>query len=137
METTQITVQARIAADLERVWEFWTQPEHIVNWNFASDEWHCPAAENDLRTGGKFNYRMASRDGQMGFDFEGTYDEVIHQEKIIYSMPDARKVLITFEKDGDHVIVTETFDAENTHSAEMQKAGWQAILDNFKKLTEA
>src|SRR5688572_25359027 len=140
METankTSITVQNTVNAPIEKVWETWTKPEHIMKWNAASEDWHTPKAENDPRTGGKFSSRMEAKDGSFGFDFEGVYDEVIPQKLISYSMPDGRKVKITFESNGNETKVTETFDAENTHSAEMQRDGWQAILDNFKKYTEA
>jgi len=140
METsnkTSITVQNTVNSPIEKVWETWTKPEHIMKWNAASEDWHTPKAENDPRTGGKFSSRMEAKDGSFGFDFEGVYDEVIPQKLISYSMPDGRKVKITFESNGNETKVTETFDAENTHSAEMQRDGWQAILDNFKKYTEA
>ena len=140
METankTSITVQNTVNAPIEKVWETWTKPEHIMKWNAASEDWHTPRAENDPRTGGKFNSRMEAKDGSFGFDFEGVYDEVIPQKLIAYTLPDGRKVKITFESNGNETQVTETFDAETTHSVEMQRDGWQAILDNFKRYTEA
>ncbi len=136
MQATAITVEATINAPVKTVWEFWSAPEHITKWNSASEDWHTPSATNDLRTGGKFNSRMESRAGSIGFDFEGIYDEVKTHERIAYTMPDNRKVAVIFTADGNQTHVKETFDAENTHSHEMQRTGWQAILDNFKKYTE-
>ena len=137
MEQTKITIEAIISADVNKVWDYWTRPEHITKWNFASDDWHCPSAENDLRTGGKFSSRMEAKDGSMGFDFGGVYDEVIDKKKIAYTMGDGRKVTTIFEDLGDKNRVTTTFDAEKLHSAEFQKQGWQAILNNFRKYTES
>ncbi|MCI3926256.1 SRPBCC family protein [Paenibacillus sp. TRM 82003] len=134
--STKITVQAVIQAPAERVWTYWTEPEHITKWNQASETWHAPRAENDLRAGGKFLTRMEAKDGSMGFDFIGTYDVVKPYERIAYTMEDGRTVDITFMNQGDETKVVEVFDAENTHSVDMQQAGWQAILDNFKKYTE-
>lgn len=131
-----ITVEAEVKAPVEKVWQFWTLPEHIVKWNNASDDWHTPYAENDPRTGGKFLSRMEAKDGSFGFDFGGVYDEVVINKKIEYTMADGRKVTITFTPNGDVCKVSETFDAEETNSAEMQRAGWQAIMDNFKKYAE-
>lgn len=136
MNTTKITIDATVAATPKKVWEFWTHPKHIIHWNFASDDWHCPKSENDLRVGGKMNSRMEAKDGSFGFDFEAIYDEVITEKKITYSMADGRQATTLFEAQGDKTKITTTFDAENTHPLEMQKGGWQAILDNFKKYTE-
>ena len=136
MERTKIRVTTTIAAEISKVWDYWTEPEHIVNWNFASNDWHCPAAENNPVTGGKFKYTMASKDGEMSFEFEGVYDEVIPQRKIAYSLADGRQVTVTFKKEIRKTKVTETFDAEKMHSEEMQRKGWQAILDNFKHYAE-
>lgn len=135
--TNAITIEATINAPIKKVWEFWTAPAHIVNWAFASDDWHAPLAENDIRTGGKFLTRMEAKDGSFGFDFEGIYDEVKTNERIAYSLGDERKVTITFIDQGNETKVIETFDPENQNPIEMQRAGWQAILDNFKKYTEA
>lgn len=136
METTKITVQSTIQADTQKVWDFYTQPEHIIGWNFASDDWHCPRATNDLRVGGKFSARMEARDGSYGFDFNTLYDEVVVHEKIAYTMEDGRKADITFSGENGTTLVTVTFDAENQNDPEMQRVGWQAILDNFKKYVE-
>ncbi len=131
-----ITVQTTVKAPLEKTWDLWTLPEHVTNWNFASDDWHSPRATNDLRAGGSFNYRMESKDGSMGFDFEGIYDTVKPLELIEYYLADQRKVRITFTSKGNETIVTESFDTENINSAEMQRTGWQSILDNFKTYAE-
>lgn len=133
----KITVAVTINANPEKVWEFWTQPEHITQWNNASDDWHTPHAENDLTVGGKFKSRMEAKDGSMGFDFGGVYDEVVLHQLISYSMEDGRTVRITFANKGMSTEITETFDAENQNPAEMQQAGWQAILNNFKKYAES
>ncbi len=136
MSKNKITVEISTAQSLEKVWDYWTLPQHIVNWNFASDDWHCPKASNDLKTGGKFSFTMASRDGKFSFDFEGTYDEVIDKSKIAYTMADGRQATILFESTVGVTRVTESFDPENTHSEEMQQSGWQSILNNFKKYVE-
>ena len=140
METTNqtlITVETTVKAPVEKVWKFWTTPEHIIKWNNASDDWHTPFAENDLRVGGKFLSRMEAKDGSFGFDFGGVYDKVKENELIEYTIGDGRKVFNNFSVKGNETKVVETFEAESTHSIEMQKGGWQAILDNFKKYVEA
>ena len=136
-EKTVITVENTIDAPVAKVWEFWTKPEHIIKWCNASDDWHTPRAENDLKVGGKFASRMEAKDGSMGFDFGGVYDAVTTNEYIEYTLGDDRKVKINFSAQGNKTKVVESFEAENTHSIEMQQGGWQAILDNFKKYTEA
>ncbi|TYA12293.1 polyketide cyclase [Paenibacillus faecis] len=133
---TKVTVQAVIQAPVEKVWSCWTEPQHITKWNQASEDWHAPRAENDLRPGGKFTTRMEAKDGSMGFDFGGVYDEVRTHEWISYTMGDGRRVEISFSGQGGETKVVETFDPESTHPVEFQQAGWQAILDNFKKYTE-
>ncbi len=135
-EKTVITVENTINAPVEKVWECWTKPEHIIKWNNASDDWHTPSAENDLRPGGSFVSRMEAKDGSMGFDFGGVYDAVRNKEYIEYTMDDGRKVQVTFSDKGNRTKVAESFEAENTNSVELQQGGWQAILDNFKKYTE-
>ncbi len=137
MNKTKITIEADINANTPRVWDCWTKPAHIVNWNFASDDWQCPRAENDLRPGGKMNSRMEAKDGSFGFDFEAIYDEVINHKKISYTMGDGRQAITVFENAGDKTKVTTTFDADNAHPVEFQKGGWQAILNNFKKYVES
>lgn len=136
MEENVITVECTVFAPMKKVWECWTEPEHIVNWCAASDDWHAPRAENDLKVGGKFTTVMAAKDGSMSFDFGGIYTEVKEFEKIAYTMGDDRKVSISFADLGDGVKVTESFEMEHANSYEMQKSGWQSILDNFKKYTE-
>ncbi len=131
-----ITVETVVNAPMERVWICWTDPLHIVKWNNASEDWHTPFAENDLRAGGKFLSRMEAKDGSAGFDFWGIYDEVRKEEYIAYTLGDERKVRITFERKGKDTKIIETFEAEGTFSQEMQKSGWQAILDNFRKYSE-
>ena len=135
-EKINITVATTINAPAAKVWEFWTNPKHITNWNNASDDWHTPRAENDLRVGGKFLSRMEAKDGSMGFDFNGVYDEVKTNELIAYTMEDGRKVKINLEDLGNETNITETFEAENENPVELQRGGWQSILDNFKKYTE-
>jgi len=133
----RIRVQTTIKTDIDKVWACWTKAEHITQWNFASDEWCCPTATNDLRPGSAFNWRMASRDGKMGFDFTGTYDQVIDNTSISYTMSDGRKVDIAFEATDAGIQLSESFEAEGTNADEMQRAGWQAILDNFRKYVES
>jgi uncharacterized protein YndB with AHSA1/START domain len=136
-EKTTITVQTAINAPVEKVWKLWTTPEHIIKWNNASVDWHTTRAENDLQAGGKFLCRMEAKDGSSGFDFVGTYDEIKTNESIAYTIEDKRKVKVTFAKNSDvQTTVVETFEAEGTNPFEMQRAGWQAILDNFKKYVE-
>jgi uncharacterized protein YndB with AHSA1/START domain len=135
-KTKAITVETVVNAPVEKTWKFWTSPEHITKWNQASDDWHTTAAKNDLRTGGKFTARMEAKDGSAGFDFEGVYDEVKNHSRIAYTMEDGRKVSVTFSADGNRTRVTETFDPEGTNPIELQRGGWQAILDNFRKYTE-
>ena len=132
-----ITVETVIKADAEKVWELWTKPGHIKNWCNASDDWHVPAAENDVRTGGRFKTTMAAKDGSFSFDFEGTYSVVKHAEALEYTMADGREVSIQFIKQKDGTKVIETFDPETINPLNVQKGGWQAILDNFKKYTES
>jgi len=134
---TKITVETTVNAPVEKVWKTWNEPQHIKNWCAASDDWHAPKAENDLRTGGTFSTRMEAKDGSFGFDFGGVYDNVKKNELIEYTMGDGRQVQVTFSPAGDQTKIVETFDAEATNPVEMQRGGWQAILDNFKKYTES
>jgi uncharacterized protein YndB with AHSA1/START domain len=132
-----ITVQAVINAPVEQVWKLYTEPEHVMKWNNASNDWHTPRAENDLKVGGKFLYRMEAKDGSSGFDFDGTYKQVIANELIVYSISDGRKVEVTFTKDDNaSTKMDTTFEAESTNPIEMQRDGWQAILNNFKIYVE-
>jgi uncharacterized protein YndB with AHSA1/START domain len=139
METTtktSITVQTVVNAPVEKVWKYWNDPAHITKWCQASDDWHAPFAENDLRTGGAFKTTMAAKDGSFSFDFGGTYDRVDENKTIEYTMGDGRKVNVSFEANGPTTKVTETFDAENQHPVDMQRSGWQAILESFRTHTE-
>ena len=133
----RITIRTTICASPERVWACYTQPEHITQWNFASPQWCCPNATNDLAPGGKFSWRMEARDGSMGFDFEGVYDAVEEGQRIESHLANGRKVEIAFEQRGDHVDVTQTFEPEDENPAELQRQGWQSILDNFKRHAES
>ena len=140
METKQkiqITVEKTINDTVEKVWDFWTNPEHITKWYQASDDWHAPYAENDLRINGKFKTKMAAKDRSAEFDFEGVYTNVILYKLIEYTLPDCRKVSISFSGANGKTLVTETFETENLNTHELQKGGWLAILDNFKKYVEA
>lgn len=134
---TQITVTTLVEAPIEHVWECWTNPDHIMEWNHAWDDWHCPAANNDLTVGGTFSSTMSANDGSASFDFEGTYTDIVEYERIEYSLADDRHVSVTFEEEDGKIRVTEVFDAEGENPIEMQQAGWQAILDNFRDYTEA
>jgi uncharacterized protein YndB with AHSA1/START domain len=135
-EKTIITVKALVNAPVEKVWEYWGEPQHIVRWNAASDDWHTPKAENDLQTGGRFLIRMEAKDGSFGFDFSGRYDKVEPHKRIEYTMDDNRKVQVDFALDGQSTLITESFEAESENPAELQQTGWQSILDNFKKYVE-
>lgn len=137
MATTKITIDSIISATPEKIWVYWTEPDHITKWNFASNDWCCPSAENDLVVGGKYKARMEAKDGSFGFDFEAVYDEIIEHEKITYTLADSRKVTTTFEKLEGTIKVTTVFDAESENPIEMQRDGWQAILNNFKKYVES
>ena len=131
-----ITVKTTIDASIEKVWSFWTLPEHITKWSFASPDWHTPYAENDLREGGKFKSTMAAKDDSMSFDFEGEYTLIKQNGAIEYIMADGRKVEISFNETPNEVEVIERFDPETQNPEEMQRGGWQAILDNFKNYVE-
>jgi uncharacterized protein YndB with AHSA1/START domain len=132
-----ITVENTVNAAVNKAWQYFTLPQHITQWNNASEDWHTPLAENDLRVGGKFLFRMEAKDGSMGFDFWGVYDEIKTNELIAYTMGDSRKAKITFSSFGNQTKIVTIFDAETDNPVELQKGGWQAILDNFKKYTES
>jgi uncharacterized protein YndB with AHSA1/START domain len=136
MEATKITVETTINADKKKVWDYYTNPNHITKWNFADPSWHCPSAKNDLRVGGVYSARMEAKDGSFGFDFEATYKELVMGEKFTYQMGD-REASVHFNNHAGKTEVVVTFDAEKINPVEMQKGGWQAILNNFKKYTEA
>lgn len=132
-----IKIDITILAPVEKVWDYFNAPNHITQWNFAHESWQCPSSENDLRVGGKFKNRMEAKDKSFGFDFEGIYDEVIPYENIKYHLEDGRNVEVIFERiDSNTTKVTEIFDPEKQNSAEMQRDGWYAILDNFHKYVE-
>jgi uncharacterized protein YndB with AHSA1/START domain len=135
---TTITVANTINAPLSKVWRCFTEPRHIVRWNSASPDWHTPDATNDLRTGGKFTFRMEAKDKSQGFDFGGTYTKVKQLEHINYTMDDGRETRVDFASEGNNrTRLTESFDAESQNPVEMQRQGWQAILDNFKQYVES
>ena len=131
-----ITVSVKIDASVEKVWNYFTQPEHIVNWNFANDDWHSPSAENDLTVNGLFKYNMAAKDGSFSFDFWGNYTQIETHKTIAYTIGDGRKVILHFTENDNLTEVVEMFEPESQNPEEMQQMGWQAILNNFKKYVE-
>lgn len=133
----KITVQVTVKATIEKVWKVWTSPSDILHWNTASEDWHTTKAQNDLKVGGKFSYRMEAKDGSFGFDFRGIYDAIKTNELIACTMDDGRTSIITFEQKGNETNIIQTFEAETENTIELQKNGWQAIMDNFKKYTES
>lgn len=133
----KITVESIVNASLEKVWTAWNTPEDIMQWNAASEDWHTTISRVDLRPGGRFYARMEAKNGTVGFDFEGIYSNVIDKQLIEYAMSDGRTVSVLFKEVDDGVKVTETFDADNEYSPEMQQQGWQSILESFKKHVEA
>lgn len=132
-----ITIEAKVNAPVDKVWKFWTEPSHVVKWNNASEDWYCPKAENDVKEGGKFSFTMAAKDGSFSFDFGGDYNKVKQNELIGFTMGDGRKVNVSFSTNGKETSILETFEAETENSMQMQKEGWQAILNNFKKYVES
>jgi len=139
METqpTKVTVETTVNVPVEKAWEIWNEPTHVTKWASPSPDWHTTSSENDLRTGGSFKSRMEAKDGSYGFDFGGVYDQVDTNKYIEYTMGDNRNVTITFTEQGGATHISETFDAETIHPVDFQKAGWQAIMDNYKKYAEA
>lgn len=131
-----ITVESIIEAPIDMVWDFWTKPEHVMHWNFASNDWHCPKANSDFNIGGEFHYIMAAKDGSVEFDFCGTFTKIIDKTFIEIFLEDGRELNIQFESEGNATKIIETFEPEEVNSIELQKQGWQAILNNFKKYTE-
>lgn len=131
-----ITVKTTVSTSIEKAWDFWTKPEHITNWNNASDDWHCPTATNDLKTGGKFSFTMAAKDNSMSFDFEGIYTNIIEFKLIEYVIMDGRKVSISFTDTPNGIEIIESFEPETMNPEELQRQGWQSIIDNFKKYAE-
>lgn len=141
---TKITVQTSIQAHVSKVWEFFTESEHIVNWNFATQDWECPSAESDLQEQGKFSYRMSAKNGSMAFDFEWVYEEIISEKYLKYRLwfeesfdIPTRYVEVHFENLWNSTRIVETFDIEDENTIEQQKQGWQEILDNFKTYAES
>lgn len=137
MPTIPIRIQANVSADKQKAWEYYNEPAHICNWNFASPDWQCPSASNDLRVGGKYTARMEPKDGSFGFDMEAEYLAIDQGNSFKYLLADGRQVEVYFEPAGQETLVVVQFDAEEENDIELQKAGWQAILDNFKKYTNS
>jgi len=131
-----IKVQTTINAPISKIWEYWTSEKHVTNWNFAVSDWHCPAATNNLVVGGEFHYNMAAKDNSFSFDFWGTYQKIDIEKNIEIHLGDGRLMKVFFETSGNDTIVTEEFEPEQQNTVEMQQAGWQMILDNFKKYVE-
>lgn len=134
---TEITINAIITTERKKVWEYYTNSSHITSWNFADPSWHCPAAKVDLVAGGKYFARMEAKDGSFGFDFEAIFDEVKDFQSLSYTMPDGRKVKVQFLDKSPNTEVIVVFDAESENPVEMQRDGWQSILNNFKHYVES
>lgn len=132
-----VTIETQINAPMAKVWDYFTLPEHITQWNFATEEWHTPWARSDFRVGGEFTSRMEARDGSMGFDFSGRFDDIQPHRLVAYTIGDGRKVAVHFSEAGPQVLIREEFEAEIVNPVDLQRMGWQAILDNFKKYTES
>jgi uncharacterized protein YndB with AHSA1/START domain len=135
-QSVAITIETTVNIPVEKVWQLWTGEEHIIKWNSASPDWHTPRASNDVKPGGSFSFRMEAKDGSFGFDFGGVYDTIKENESIEYTLGDGRKVKINFTGNKEQTHIVETFEAETENPVDMQRAGWQAILDNFKKYAE-
>lgn len=135
--TTQISINTIIAAPLKKAWDYYTKPEHIVNWNFASDDWQCPSASNDMRVGGTYTARMEAKDGSFGFDFGATYTAIDEGRSFTYVLGDNRTVKVDFIPKAEKTEIHILFDAETQNPIEMQRDGWFAILVNYKKYTES
>lgn len=133
----KVTVEALVSKDVKEVWECWTSPEHIVSWNFATAEWHCPSAEQELRVGGRLKYRMAAKDGSMAFDYTGTFEQIESEELLAYVLDDGRRVTVNFKEENGATRLTEVFEVEDENAIDMQRQGWQAILDSFKSYVES
>ncbi|MFY7971368.1 MAG: SRPBCC family protein [Flavobacteriales bacterium] len=133
---TKLLIEVHVATNAEKAWACYTDPQHITQWNFASPDWHCPSASNDLRVGGKYIARMEARDGSFGFDFEGIYSAVEQGSSLSYGLSDGRKVEVRFQPTAEGTRVEVEFDAENENPIELQKGGWQAILNNYAKHTD-
>lgn len=136
MKPEKIIISANVNAKIEKIWQYYNQAQHIVNWNFASDDWCCPKVESDFKAGGKYVARMEAKDGSFGFDFEAVFDDIREPEWVAYTMGDGREAEIEFKEEGEITLVKISFDPEQTNSRELQQNGWQAILNNFKKYVE-
>jgi uncharacterized protein YndB with AHSA1/START domain len=133
---TRISIHASVLATIDKAWEYYTETDHITKWNFASDDWFCPSATNQLVVGGKYSARMEAKDGSFGFDFEGMYDDIVIGEKLELTFMDNRKMTVVFSENENTTDIHITFDPESENPIEMQRDGWQMILNNFKKYTE-
>lgn len=131
----KIKIQATISVDKQKVWDYYTKPEHITKWNFADPSWHCPTASNDMKIGGRYIARMEAKDGSFGFDFDATYTEIKDGDSFSYEFG-GRSAIVEFKELQGQTELTITFDPETQNSIDLQRQGWQAILDNFKKYTE-
>ena len=131
-----ITVEITVPSNIETVWDMWTIPQHIEKWNYASGDWECPHAENNVELGGKFSFRMQAKDGTSGFDLSGTYTNVILYKSLSYTLDDGRNVTVSFKEVEGKVHITEIFETEDSNSEDKQRSGWQAILTNFKNYVE-
>lgn len=132
-----VTIETTIDKPTDEVWKVWTTPEHIVNWNFATPEWHCPSAEQKLKVGGNLKYHMAAKDGSMAFDYKGTFTSIIPNELLEYTLDDERKVSVSFSEENVSCKIVQSFEVEDENSIDMQRQGWQAILNNFKNYVES
>lgn len=132
----KVTISTKIMAPLSLVWRAWTNPDHVVNWNFAADSWHCPSATSEFKIGGKFSYRMEAKDNSFGFDFKGEFTEIKPMESLAFQLDDDRRVWVSFEQQGDEVSLVEEFEAEEVNDLDFQKQGWNTILENFKIYVE-
>jgi len=135
-EKTDSCIETLIHSPTDKVWKYWTSPEHIIHWNNASEDWCTPSATNDLKVGGKFFFKMEAKDGSFGFEFEGVYSDVKEKKLIAYKLADGRQVAVHFSSEGENTKIVETFEAEEINTIALQREGWQAILDNFKKYCE-
>ena len=137
MAIVNITIETLVHAPINLVWDTWNSPNHVVHWNHASDDWHSPKAENNFVVGGKFVYRMEAKDNSFGFDFSGTYEEIVDKKRVVTRLDDNRLVKTEFYGENDSVRIVETFEAEDQNSIELQREGWSAILNNYKLYTES
>ena len=137
MAIVNITIETLVHAPINLVWDTWNSPNHVVHWNHASDDWHSPKAENNFVVGGKFVYRMEAKDNSFGFDFSGTYEEIVDKKRVVTRLDDNRLVKTEFHVENDSVRIVDTFEAEDQNSIELQREGWSAILNNYKLYTES